>query len=95
VGGGRVLHGRGRGHGRCADRKLEEGERAEKWGPPYSGSAMQMREGTRRQAGPRRQREGGKGRASARTTADRWAPPVRRRERARAKLGRLGLARLN
>jgi hypothetical protein len=30
VGGGRVSRGRGRGHGGCADRKLEEGEKADK-----------------------------------------------------------------
>jgi hypothetical protein len=52
-------------------------ERADKRGLPDSGSGTQMREGTRRQAGPRRQREGGGGRAGARSTASRWAPPVR------------------
>jgi hypothetical protein len=82
-GGGRNSRGRGRGHGGCADWKLEEGERADKRGPPDSGSGTQMREGTRRQAGPKRQREGGRGRAGAKTTADGWAPPVRQSERAR------------
>jgi hypothetical protein len=95
VGGGRDSRGHGRGHGGCVDWKLEEGERADKRGPPDSGSGTQMCEGTRRQAGPRRQREGGRGRAGARTTADRWAPPVRRRGGTRVKVGRLGLAGLN
>jgi hypothetical protein len=59
------------------------GRRVDKQGPLGSGSGTQMREGMGRQAGPRRQREGGRERAGARTTADRWAPPVRRRGRAR------------
>jgi hypothetical protein len=57
VGSGRDSCGRGRGHGGHADRELEEGERADKWGPPDSGSGTRMREGTYRQAGPRRQIE--------------------------------------
>ena len=87
MGGGRDSRGRGRGHGECADRKLEEGERADKQSPPDSGSGTQMREGTHRQAGLMRQREGGRGRAGVRTTADRWAPLVRRRKRARSWAG--------
>jgi hypothetical protein len=84
VGSGRDSRGRGHGHGGCVDRKLEEGERADKWGPPDSGLGTWMREGTRRQGGPMRQREGGRGGAGARATADRWAPLVKRRGRARS-----------
>jgi hypothetical protein len=35
------------GHCGCADRKLEDGQRADKRGPPDSGSETQMCEGTR------------------------------------------------
>jgi hypothetical protein len=83
VGGGRNSRGRGRDYVGHADRKLEEGERADKWGPLDSGSSTRKRKGTRQQVGPRRQRVGGRGHAGARTIADRWAPPVRRRGRAR------------
>ena len=88
---GRDSRGRGRGHGGHANRELEEGERADKWGSPDSVSGTRMREGTRRQERPRRQREGGRGLVGARATTERWAPPVRRRGRACAELGRLGL----
>jgi hypothetical protein len=54
VGSGRDSCGHGRGHGGRVDRELEEGERADKWGPPDSGSGTRMREGTHQQVGPRR-----------------------------------------
>jgi hypothetical protein len=55
---------------------------------------VRMREERHRQAGPRWQREARRERAGARTTANRWGPPARRRGCTRAAplgwTGRLG-----
>jgi hypothetical protein len=89
VGGDRDLHGRGRGHGECVDRKLEEG------GELTSGArqtAAQARRCARERANKRdpgsRERE----EESVRARELSLIGGLHRSDDARAELGRLGLA---